>query len=104
MINVHSISLFEVVEMTAPDHQQALRFYVNLTSRQREVVRLVSAGLTNREIADRLCIAPSVVAGHLTNIYGILANHYMHGSNLTSKRYTLIRLFNGFFELHDELD
>jgi hypothetical protein len=77
------------------------RFYINLTPRQREVVELVSRGLTNQEIADELCIAPSVVAGHLTNIYGELADARWGSGGLRSKRYALIRLFSGFFERYE---
>jgi DNA-binding NarL/FixJ family response regulator len=40
-----------------------------LTNREREVLRLVAAGLTNRVIALRLEIAEKTVKAHLTSIY-----------------------------------
>jgi len=40
-----------------------------LTRREVEVVRLVAAGLPNREIADRLFISEKTVARHLTNVF-----------------------------------
>lgn len=40
-----------------------------VTEREREVIRLVRQGLSNKEIADRLCIADSTVRHHLTNIF-----------------------------------
>ncbi len=43
-----------------------------LTERELEVLRLVSAGLANAEIAHRLCIANGTVKRHTNNIYGKL--------------------------------
>ncbi|MCL3861131.1 HD domain-containing phosphohydrolase [Actinotalea sp. K2] len=40
-----------------------------LTSRQVEVLRLVSAGMSNREIADRLTISPRTAEHHVQDIY-----------------------------------
>ena len=40
-----------------------------VTEREREVIRLVRQGLSNKEIADRLWIANSTVRHHLTNIF-----------------------------------
>ncbi|WP_374313606.1 LuxR C-terminal-related transcriptional regulator, partial [Microbacterium sp.] len=44
----------------------------SLTDREVEVLRLVSTGLTNRAIADRLTLSEKTVARHLANIYGKL--------------------------------
>lgn len=40
-----------------------------LTEREQEVVRLVSEGLSNKDIADRLCISSITVRHHLTSIF-----------------------------------
>jgi DNA-binding NarL/FixJ family response regulator len=40
-----------------------------LTERECEVVRLISEGLSNKDIADRLCISSITVRHHLTNIF-----------------------------------
>ena len=40
----------------------------HLTRREREVAALVGAGLTNREIADRLVISERTAEGHVANI------------------------------------
>jgi DNA-binding NarL/FixJ family response regulator len=43
-----------------------------LTEREREVLRLVSTGATNREIADTLFIGEATVKSHVSNILGRL--------------------------------
>ena len=43
-----------------------------LTKREQEVLELVAAGLTNREIADELIISPETVKKHTSSIYGKL--------------------------------
>lgn len=59
-----------------------------LTARETEVLRLVSAGLGNREIAAQLFISEKTVARHLSNIFtkldltsraGATAYAYRHG-------------------------
>jgi DNA-binding NarL/FixJ family response regulator len=40
-----------------------------LTGREREIVRLVAAGLKNAEIAARLCISELTVKSHLGNVF-----------------------------------
>jgi len=44
----------------------------SLTPREREVVRLVSEGLKNKQIAERLTIADVTVRHHLTSIFAKL--------------------------------
>jgi DNA-binding NarL/FixJ family response regulator len=43
-----------------------------LTGREREVLRLVAAGRSNREIAEALVISEHTVARHLQNIFAKL--------------------------------
>jgi len=44
----------------------------SLTPAERDVVRLVSEGLANKDIAARLFVSPRTVQTHLTHIYGKL--------------------------------
>ena len=43
-----------------------------LTAREQDVLNLMAAGLTNREIGDELVISPQTVKKHAANIYGKL--------------------------------
>ena len=85
------------------EDKRLVKFYIGLTRRQREVLQLVSTGLSNQETADRLYIAPSVVAGHLTNIYEEMAA-LKEVQAARPNRYTAIHLFTHFFDRHPELD
>ncbi|MFI7412472.1 AAA family ATPase [Streptomyces sp. NPDC049627] len=51
-----------------PDPSDAL----GLTTRERDVLRLVSAGRTNRQIAEELFISPKTASVHVSNILGKL--------------------------------
>lgn len=43
-----------------------------LTDREMEVMRLVTKGLSNKDIADELCLSVRTVQGHLANIFNKL--------------------------------
>ncbi|MET8829648.1 AAA family ATPase [Streptomyces sp. NPDC004610] len=45
---------------------------LGLTSRERDVLRLVAAGRTNRQIAEELFISPKTASVHVSNILGKL--------------------------------
>jgi len=51
-----------------------------LTPQQRQIVRLASRGLTNREIGDRLFLSPRTVSTHLYRSYpklGVVDRHQL---------------------------
>lgn len=54
----------------APPRQGAAALPEPLSERELEVLRLLAAGLTNREIANRLFLAEGTVKNYVTNILG----------------------------------
>ena len=51
-----------------------------LTPQQRQIVRLASDGLTNRQIGDRLFLSPRTVSSHLYRSYpklGVAGRHQL---------------------------
>jgi DNA-binding CsgD family transcriptional regulator len=57
---------------TAPGDAPDGAVLASLTSREREVLRLIAAGRSNREIASVLFIAPKTASVHVSNILGKL--------------------------------
>jgi DNA-binding NarL/FixJ family response regulator len=85
------------------DDKYLVKFYVRLTRRQQQVLQLVSEGLKNRQIAQRLHISVSVVGEHLSNIYGLMGVLDGIDLNMFPNRYVAVRLFAEFFERHPEM-
>lgn len=48
---------------------------VRMTVREREVIALIAVGMSNKEIAQRLNIAPDTVKAHVRNVMDKLALH-----------------------------
>lgn len=44
---------------------------IRLSDREREVLQFAAGGFSNREIGERLGIAPSTVGNHLYHIYRV---------------------------------
>ncbi len=49
--------------------------YNSLTSREREILKLLTEGYNNQEIAEMLVITPKTVEGHKTNLMSKLGIH-----------------------------
>ena len=66
-----------VAVTSAPAEPDALE---ELTPQQRQIVRLASDGLTDREIGDRLFLSPRTVSSHLYRSYpklGVASRHQL---------------------------
>jgi DNA-binding NarL/FixJ family response regulator len=61
--------LRETGEAPVPQPGLADRAALLLTPRELEVLRLIAAGRTNREISDDLVLSVRTVARHITNVY-----------------------------------
>lgn len=71
---VLTASLFtQIVESALQTNERALESAIRLTQREKEVVDLISEGLSNKEIAARLHIATHTVKSHVHNILEKLA-------------------------------
>jgi LuxR family maltose regulon positive regulatory protein len=65
----HLLAAFAAAEETGPEAEELVD---PLSERELEVLRLIAAGLTNREIAEQLVIAQGTAKRHVSNIYGKL--------------------------------
>jgi len=62
----------EIMQMLTQPAPQDTTEHIDLTPREREVMKLFASGLTNGEIAAQLTISVSTVKFHITNILGKL--------------------------------
>jgi ATP/maltotriose-dependent transcriptional regulator MalT len=53
----------------------SLTAYRDLTRREREVMGLIAAGLSNRQIADELVVSQKTVKNHICRIYQCIGIH-----------------------------
>ncbi|MCL4458391.1 MAG: response regulator transcription factor [Chloroflexi bacterium] len=63
-----------------------------LSARELEVLQLVAQGASSGEIADKLCLSPRTVQGHLTNIFAKLGVNSRTEAVLYALRQGWVRL------------
>lgn len=68
---------FQIINqsMNAPDGEKKLIRSITMTKREKQVVELISDGMTNKEIAHKLHISLYTVKSHVHNILEKLALH-----------------------------
>jgi len=67
------VKMPDMAPAPAQDNQE------RLTDRERQLLRLVVEGLSNREIADKLCLSQKTVENHRANIMRKLGRHDVIG-------------------------
>jgi len=70
-----SIAKLLVEDYRHGDRQGSIDPYEQLTSRERDVLKLVAEGYTTQQIADMLVVSPKTVEGHRTNLMAKLGIH-----------------------------
>jgi two-component system NarL family response regulator len=69
-------SLFsQIVDYAVREGSSKLNEAVKMTKREREVIELLSKGLTNKEIAQKIHVSTYTVKSHIHNIMEKLALH-----------------------------
>lgn len=64
----------------------------NLSEREKEIIRNVARGLSNKEIADKLCLSPHTVATHRRNICAKLDIHSAAGLTIFAIIHHLLKV------------
>ena len=68
-----SLRVVEIIDFAANSVKSQIQESISLTRREREIIDLISEGLSNKEIAQRLHIATYTVKSHVHNILEKLA-------------------------------
>jgi hypothetical protein len=84
------------------DDRTLLKFYMALSARKREVVEVVSRGMSNKAAANYLSIEAVSVADSLTFIYGRMES-LEEFNHIKPNRALLISVFAPFFDRHPEM-
>lgn len=78
----------------SPDHQQEMddgrELLEAITDRELELLRLIGAGLDNKQLADELLISVSTVKWHLHNVYGKIGVKSRTAAAAHARRMSLI--------------
>ena len=73
---VHDLrNAFHLQNQAAGASTRAHGLFNHLTDREKDILRLLAEGLTNKQIANQLVVAPSTIKQHLKNIYRKLEVH-----------------------------
>jgi LuxR family maltose regulon positive regulatory protein len=70
--NIHSDYANQLLALIKENQPATPNLYETLTEREREVLRLLAAGLSNLEIGEKLNISLSTIKTHITRIYSKL--------------------------------
>jgi RNA polymerase sigma factor (sigma-70 family) len=63
-----TIELLRLAALRREEDSAAQRALAQLTPRERDVLRCLTDGLTDKEIADRLCVSSETIRTHMVNL------------------------------------
>lgn len=75
---------------TKSERAEDERYPDQLTAREIDVLRLVTAGLTNREIAERLGISRRTIDAHLRSVFGKIGAASRSAATLYAVKHGLV--------------
>jgi LuxR family maltose regulon positive regulatory protein len=81
------LTIYDLRLEETPNQKSSIVNRQSLSSRETEVLQLIAQGLTNKEIAQKLVIAPSTAKRHTVNIYNKLG--ISNRAEATTKAYEL---------------
>lgn len=67
--------LAQIVDYAVKGSKTKLKNAVTMTKREREIISLLSEGMSNREIGQRIRVSPYTIKSHIHNIMEKLALH-----------------------------
>ncbi|WP_086931119.1 HD domain-containing phosphohydrolase [Agarilytica rhodophyticola] len=83
-------ALYSILDDQSASKANAPALAINLTAREHDVLQLVTQGMSNKEVAKSLAIAPKTVGTHLDNIYRKLKVSGRTAATMKALEYGLI--------------
>lgn len=88
----HLTQMEQTAAEDAPQYLSTKSPGASLTGREREIIELIGQALSNKDIADRLCISSITVRHHLTSIFGKFDVNSRQQLLLRAYEYGLVKL------------
>lgn len=84
--------VFNKISQLASEHARVGKVAFGLTAREHEVLILIVSGLTNKEIAKRLCVSESTIKTHVSHILRKLGESNRKGAILRALKARLVQV------------
>lgn len=67
-VTLHPVVASRILQNIRGENGEEQPLFTELTDRETDVLKLIAAGLTNSQIAEKLVISENTVKGHVSNI------------------------------------